>query len=886
MSVNPEQTWYRYDVALVPKVPPKPGQPGVSRQKTRRALEAIFRDPKVANLHWATDYASTLVTTQPIDFGTSGWQGQVTLPVQQATAPTASTVPAGATQGSPPAFVRDAQARNTCNFKITSNGSFTPGELLKYVRSNSAGGTYGGTPDQIQLLNIMICKQPNEDADIARVGTNKFYPTRDHSLSHNNFMELGAGLQAFRGYFSSVRPATGRLLLNLNVTSGAFYRPAPLTTLLGEVGGPAQQEVYVCMLKVLATYVNGDPKLPPMTKVKTIVGFATGAYPRGNAKQVTFKFTDRSRPNPKEEQITVYDYFRRFHGITLKRPELPVVNCATRKDPQYLPQEILTVLPGQAYNRLLGGDQTSKMITFAARAPNLNAISITSNGLDMFNLRSSTNGPADGPSDSVKKFGFEVSLDMITVPGRILEPPSLTYGGSKTMKPYGGSWNLAAQKFTTPGKYASWSVLIINGGNRMALPRLGDEDRDALIKELATALNRYAISMGAYMSVKTLDLLELTPNNRMANDRELATIFSKAEEKGIRMLFVVLPEPDRWLYSRIKFYGDVKHGVHTINSLGTKLAQERGRDMYIGNLSLKFNIKGGGVNHTVGKVLTKPLDKDTMLMGIDVTHPSPGSIKGAPSIAGVVASIDEHLTQWPGSVRTQEGKKEMVEGLRDMVLERLALWHKKHQKRLPTKIVLYRDGVSEGQYKRVIEEELPPINEAFATAYGAQNKWPKLTIIIVGKRHHTRFYPTKQDDADYNQQKGKGSWNPKAGTIVDRHITGRILREFYLQAHQGLQGTARPAHYVVIKDDIKFEADELEQFTHNLCYLFNRATKAVSICPPAYYADLLCERARAYLFSTLAENHAGGSEGSEYDAGSAEWNSGVHDRLKESTWYI
>jgi eukaryotic translation initiation factor 2C len=32
-----------------------------------------------------------------------------------------------------------------------------------------------------------------------------------------------------------------------------------------------------------------------------------------------------------------------------------------------------------------------------------------------------------------------------------------------------------------------------------------------------------------------------------------------------------------------------------------------------------------------------------------------------------------------------------------------------------------------------------------------------------------------------------------------------------------------------------------------MCYLFGRATKAISICPAAYYANLVCERARCYL---------------------------------------
>lgn len=53
----------------------------------------------------------------------------------------------------------------------------------------------------------------------------------------------------------------------------------------------------------------------------------------------------------------------------------------------------------------------------------------------------------------------------------------------------------------------------------------------------------------------------------------------------------------------------------------------------------------------------------TMLVGIDVTHPGPGSIKGTPSIAAVVASIDEHFAQYPASMEIQETKKEVRDGV-------------------------------------------------------------------------------------------------------------------------------------------------------------------------------------------------------------------------------
>lgn len=135
-----------------------------------------------------------------------------------------------------------------------------------------------------------------------------------------------------------------------------------------------------------------------------------------------------------------------------------------------------------------------------------------------------------------------------------------------------------------------------------------------------------------------------------------------------------------------------------------------------------------------------------------------------------------------------------------------------------------------------------------------------------------------------NQRVDIKSWNPQPGTVVDRGVTQHFLWDFYLQAHAGLQGTARPAHYVVILDELGFDQNQLEAFTHNMCYLFNRATKAVSICPPAYYADLICERGRAYLYTTLHENNHVGA--AAYSAAAAEWTGGVHRRLSKKTFYV
>ena len=51
--------------------------------------------------------------------------------------------------------------------------------------------------------------------------------------------------------------------------------------------------------------------------------------------------------------------------------------------------------------------------------------------------------------------------------------------------------------------------------------------------------------------------------------------------------------------------------------------------------------------------------KKTMMVGIDVTHPGPGSRDGTPSIAAVVASVDDSFVQFPASLRIQASKKEV-----------------------------------------------------------------------------------------------------------------------------------------------------------------------------------------------------------------------------------
>ncbi|KAI5443899.1 hypothetical protein KIW84_012516 [Lathyrus oleraceus] len=88
---------------------------------------------------------------------------------------------------------------------------------------------------------------------------------------------------------------------------------------------------------------------------------------------------------------------------------------------------------------------------------------------------------------------------------------------------------------------------------------------------------------------------------------------------------------------------------------------------------------------------------------------------------------------------------------------------------------------------------------------------PKVTFVVVQKRHHTRLFPVNPKETDR-------SGNIMPGTVVDTSICHPREFDFYLNSHAGIQGTSRPTHYHVLYDENKFTADQLQSLTNNLCY--------------------------------------------------------------------
>ncbi|KAK3367916.1 ribonuclease H-like domain-containing protein [Podospora didyma] len=263
-------------------------------------------------------------------------------------------------------------------------------------------------------------------------------------------------------------------------------------------------------------------------------------------------------------------------------------------------------------------------------------------------------------------------------------------------------------------------------------------------------------------------------------------------------------------YRLIKQVADVEVGIPTVCMQNSKFLSRDGQT--IDNVLLKANLKLDGTSYRLGFGSSFLLE-DTLVLGLDVTHPPPVSADTEKSVAGMVANVDRDLPQWPATLTVQPVSRNEIVGpdaYEELFDPHFDRWFKHVGDKVPRNILLYRDDVSEGQYDHIIFREYRYLRAACVKKY----------------RSATR----------------KLSYQASLSSLLTR---------------AAIQGTVRPAHYVVVVDQIFRQPDLAASKIHNaaevpedltlaLCYALGRCTMAIGICAPARLADLACNRTQPY----------------------------------------
>ncbi|VFQ77819.1 unnamed protein product [Cuscuta campestris] len=704
--------------------------------------------------------------------------------------------------------------------------------------------------ETIQVLDVAL-----------RANLSNTYQVVGRSFFHTSFGKgpLDDGLEYWKGFYQSLRPCQMGLSLNIDVSARAFYEPKLVSQYVFEYlkvrdkTRPLSDQDRLKAKRVLKGLRVEVTHLQNIRRYK-ISGLST--LP---ASQLMFELETG-------EKTSVTKYFSQKYKINIAFPMLPALQSGNDARPVYLPMEVCRIVEGQRYTKKLNEKQVSAMLKATAQRPKEREISISkvvrANNYNKDNL--------------VSEFGMKLTDDLTAIEARVLPPPMIKYhesGREPAINPFVGQWNMINKKMVDPGRVDFWTLVNFS--------RFQDSEG------FCHGLIDMCCSRGMLFNPNPLVPFRFANPNQIEktlhdiHNESCARIASMKGNEGksplpkLQLLIIILPEISG-TYGKIKKICETELGI--VSQCCQPKQASKYNKQYYENVSLKINVKVGGRNsfleQTVQGRLPFITERPTIIFGADVTHPNPGE-DSSPSIASVVASMDwPHVTKYRGLVSAQEHRMEIVEDLyklsqdpvkgpvhggmiRELLIEfRRSTGHKPHR------IIFYRDGVSEGQFSQVLLYEVDAIRKACNSL--EPGYLPRITFVVVQKRHHTRLFP-----ADHNDRRGTDrSGNILPGTVVDTKICHPTEFDFYLCSHAGIQGTSRPAHYHVLYDENGFSADAMQNLTNSLCYTYARCTRSVSVVPPAYYAHLAAFRARHYI------------EGEYSDAGSTSGGGGQSTREK------
>ncbi|KAL7411338.1 Piwi domain-containing protein [Mrakia frigida] len=727
----------------------------------------------------------------------------------------------------------------------------------------------------IMAVNVLLRDDPSERFTPVGGGGNRFFGLSDR-------VALPQGATVGKGFFQSFRPTNlGYPAINLDTAYTAFVQEGPLINVAkrilgldGGAGGGFRGGRGGGAPRGRGGFQGGGGggggapltqlSPPQINNLKRILKGARFTVSHRNPNQVysllsisldpanRIKFRDAN-----QREMTVVQYFKEQYNITLNFPGLPCVQYKKNM----VPFELVAILPNHSIPPTrLSSDQTAEMIKHSALPPPQRMAGINNwrKELDYSRL------------PKIAAWGLDVSPDMLTCDARVLMPPRVGYGNNQTVNANNGSWNLMGKKFFKPGKnLVSWSVISFDG-------RMMKEEIEGFMKQFVGHLVQVGVPIAP--TSRQPPVLAQQDARELAGVQQglkkAAALAYTTYKANPQLIIVILPSRDK------VFYEEVKRSASLSSSFRFRLSASRG------NVSMKVQLKMGGHTHQIGTPDLPGVTDTTIIFGADVTHPpvrGGGDSHIPPSIVAVVATLNGQNNSYRAEVRLQEGRTEIIQDMKGVTVSLLRKYRVSNANKPPSHIIFYRDGVSEGQYEEVGSKEIKAIRDACAAIDPKYR--PKLTYIICGKRHHIRFFGGP-NDVDR-------SGNLPAGTVVDKSVTHPFAFDWYHQAHSGLVGTARSAHYICLVDDSKFTPDNIQKLTNNLSYQFARATRSVSLVPPAYYADVICTQIRPLVYSletlddsTQASGGTGGAGRTAFDPMKVQTLLNKSDAFNGVQWYM
>ncbi|KAI1701124.1 piwi domain-containing protein [Ditylenchus destructor] len=605
-----------------------------------------------------------------------------------------------------------------------------------------------------------------------------------------------------------------------------------------------------------ARYVVRDPTRMPqngdhdkMLKMLKGLQFEThyGEQVRSHKVVGISRFSPRQKQMDLDgEMVTIEEYLRRRYNLTLQFPDAVMIEALGRdREKSFFPLEVCIISDNQ---RVKGLQQTpmqvQQMIKKCAAPPAIQRrhTDIVKDSLHLSN------------SNYLQQSGVEFVSQHLNVKARELPAATLQFASNFQSKPKPDVLTWQGRQFIIPAQINKWSAYLFGGSARDSLRE--DQYRQFLRRYVDEARSRgIAMPEPALVKIGTNDWEKLRDE-----------IVSAAND-GVEFALIV--------------HLDREDEMHRLKLGTVRNVLERGQPQTVQNIVQKTNIKLGGLNYSLslGDMATKEIvASETLFVGLGMAHPAGGLgmggengengnghgnghanrngngshepssdhgsngngstsdkiSNGPPSVIGFCANTGKNNRfEFIGDFKYQVARRDEKTDIIRNIIKLCADNYKLSNDTFPKRVIIYRNGCSEGQFPAVLKYEIPLIRNALEKI-GCD---ARVTLIVSNKLQNVRFFA-----AQINPGAKPPEQNIKPGTIVDTMAVHPTYVEFFLNSHRAIQGTARTPKYTVLYDDNGLTMDQLQSMTYHLCFGHQIVYLPTSLPSPVYIAELYAKR--------------------------------------------
>ncbi|KAL4494440.1 hypothetical protein ABPG72_019850 [Tetrahymena utriculariae] len=639
-----------------------------------------------------------------------------------------------------------------------------------------------------QLLNIIL-KSVMREENYLEIGKNsKFFETNSKSdIIINSRNGATSILEAYKGFTFNVTPSLDKIFIMIDYCSRIIRKESALEYLKAN-------NYQISGLSVITKYNNYQIYL--IDRVD-------------NTKTPSSTFLNK-RTNT---QITFAQYYKERYGIQIREMKQPLL-VHKRKfreantnvqiiEEVYLIPEICNMTGMTEEQR--GNFQAMKEV---ANHTKLTPQQRYQNSVKNCKFLSSKTSAS----------GIKIDENSNLIDAIQLRAPKITLGGNKFAIAEKGNFDMRAPTLDQV-EFKDWSI-IYNYRD--------EKDVDQFIETLKKASQTYGIKVNDPFFFSQRDWIAKNWIQKLDED------FSKNDLPQFVLTFGQVQGG---------FYSDMKKFLTSQDGAGIESQHVVPRSLQKNGMSVASKIAlqiASKLGRRIWQVETPAgIDQNTMIIGIET---SMKKIKNQ-QVIGVVASINKDFTKYFSDVEVRKDNDNALPTLSKIVAKAVEAYVK-NTKTVPSEVIVYRQGLGEGQIQQSFNLEIKAIQTGFNNFKAGFN--PRLAFFQVNRKIGQKFYQQPYGDkAEYQ--------NPASGTIVASQVVQNNF-EFFMAAQNCNSGVCTPTKYTCLHNNTNLKEDQIWQLTYFQTFNYYNWQGPVRVPAAMKYAEKLAKFVSDTLQGVANEN--------------------------------